>query len=127
MRLLLDTHVFLWFITGDSRLSSTLAATIRDPGNEVYLSTVSVWECIVKHQLGKLPLPEAPDSYLHKQRERHLIMTLPFDERSAAELAKLPRLHADPFDRMLICQATCHGMVLATVDPAIRAYPLATL
>lgn len=58
MRILLDTHIFLWFISGDTRLSNNVRDTIRDPANEVYLSTVSVWETIVKYQLGKLPLPE---------------------------------------------------------------------
>jgi len=64
MKLLLDTHIFLWFITGDQRLSGDMQQGIRNPDNEVYLSVVSLWEIVVKHQLGKLPLPEAPERYL---------------------------------------------------------------
>jgi PIN domain nuclease of toxin-antitoxin system len=73
MRILLDTHIFLWFISGDKRLSTDVRDVIRDPGNEVYLSAVSVWEAIVKYQLGKLPLPEPPETYLPKQRDRDRI------------------------------------------------------
>jgi PIN domain nuclease of toxin-antitoxin system len=64
MRLLLDTHIFLWFISGDSRLPTDWHDSIRDPGNAVYVSVVCVWEAIVKHRLGKLPLPHPPEHYL---------------------------------------------------------------
>ena len=64
MNLLLDTHVLLWFISGDPRLSAAAQEAIRDPGNDVFLSVVSVWEAIVKHSLGKLPLPQSPEVYL---------------------------------------------------------------
>ncbi|MCH8042294.1 MAG: type II toxin-antitoxin system VapC family toxin [Planctomycetes bacterium] len=124
MKLLLDTHVFLWFIGGDARLSSQLGSSIRDPENDVYLSVVSVWEAIVKQQLGKLSLPEPAESYLPKQRRRHLIAPLPLDEESVAQLAGLPDHHRDPFDRMLICQATHWGLTIATEDAQIRAYPI---
>jgi PIN domain nuclease of toxin-antitoxin system len=62
MKILLDTHIFLWFISGDPRLSASLRDAIRDSDNEIYLSVVSVWESIIKYQLGKLPLPESPSS-----------------------------------------------------------------
>jgi len=122
MKILLDTHIFLWFISGDRRLDSKLNETIRDSRNIVYLSVVSIWEAIVKYQLGKLPLPESPEIYLPKQRERHLIETLSLDEGSVSQLSKLPSLHRDPFDRILICQAIYHRLILATVDSSIRAY-----
>jgi PIN domain nuclease of toxin-antitoxin system len=127
MKLLLDTHVFLWFISGSSRLENALRDSIRDPNNEVYLSVVSVWEAIIKYQLGKLPLPEPPEIYLPKQRDCHLIASLNLDESSVAQLAKLPPLHRDPFDRVLICQALQHGLTIATVDAAIRAYPVSVI
>ena len=73
MRLLLDTHIFLWFISGDARLSVSLEQIIRDPENDVYLSVVSIWEVIIKHGLGKLFLPEPPEIYLPRQRGLHLI------------------------------------------------------
>jgi PIN domain nuclease of toxin-antitoxin system len=122
MKILLDTHIFLWFISGDSRLSTDVRDIIRDLDNEIYLSVVSVWESIVKYQLGKLPLPEPPETYLPKQRELHQIATLTLDESSIAQLAKLPPLHRDPFDRMLICQALQYGLTIATVDAEVRAY-----
>ena len=122
MRILLDTHIFLWFISGDSQLSIYTRDLIRDSDNEVYLSVVSVWESIIKYQLGKLPLPETPEIYLPKQRDAHQINSLSIDEASVAQLINLPLLHRDPFDRMLICQALQHGLMIATVDSAIRAY-----
>ncbi|MBV9469452.1 MAG: type II toxin-antitoxin system VapC family toxin [Abitibacteriaceae bacterium] len=63
MRLLLDTHIFLWFISRDSRLSPVAQAHISNPQNEVYLSVISVWEAVIKHQVGKLPLPQSPEIY----------------------------------------------------------------
>ncbi|AFZ45755.1 PilT protein domain protein [Halothece sp. PCC 7418] len=124
MRILLDTHIFLWFISGDARLSKDVRDAIRDPDNEVYLSAISVWEAIVKYQLGKLPLPEHPETYLPKQRDLHQITSLDLNESSVLQLAKLPTLHRDPFDRMLICQALQNGLTIATVDTAVRAYPV---
>ena len=127
MKILLDTHIFLWFISGDTRLPESLKEIIREPDNEVYLSVVSVWEVIIKHQLGKLPLPESPEIYLPKQRQRHLICSLPVDEESVAQLSQLPPIHRDPFDRMLISQAMQHKLTILTVDDAIRAYPVAAI
>jgi len=122
MRLLLDTHIFLWYIAGDRRLPATILPLIRDPASEVYLSAVSVWEIMVKYHLGKLPLPRSPNIYIPRQRQRHQIASLSLDEDSVTHLAKLPALHKDPFDRMLICQAIQHGLTLASADDAVRTY-----
>jgi len=127
MRILLDTHIFLWFISGDTQLSTDVRDAIRDPDNEVYLSAISVWEAIVKYQLGKLPLPEHPETYLPKQRDLHQIASLALDESSVIQLAKLPLLHRDPFDRMLICQALQNDLTIATVDSAVRAYSVSVM
>jgi PIN domain nuclease of toxin-antitoxin system len=127
MRILLDTHIFLWFISGDTQLSTDVRDAIRDLDNEVYLSAISVWEILVKYQLGKLPLPEHPEIYLPKQRDLHQILSLALDESSVAQLARLPPLHRDPFDRMLVCQAFQNGLTIATVDAAVRAYPVSTI
>lgn len=124
MNLLLDTHIFLWFISGDARLLGSLRQIIRNPENDVYMSVVSIWEVIIKYGLGKLPLPEPPEIYLPKQRRLHLIQSLPVDEDSVSQLSKLPLLHRDPFDRMLISQALQYNLTIATVDNAIRAYPV---
>ncbi|MBU0567173.1 type II toxin-antitoxin system VapC family toxin [bacterium] len=127
MKLLLDTHIFLWFISGDKRLSEGIRDNIRDPGNEVYLSVVSLWEAIVKYHLGKLPLPQPPNIYLPIQRQKHQIVSLSLDEASVSQLANLAKIHRDPFDRMLICQAMEHGLTIVTVDDAICAYPVSVL
>jgi PIN domain nuclease of toxin-antitoxin system len=122
MKLLLDTHVFLWFLADDPHLPTAWRSTIRDPKHEVFLSVVSLWEAIIKHQIGKLPLPQSPELYLTAQRERHRIASLPVDEASVCRLVQLPALHRDPFDRLLIAQALEHQITLVTVDDAIRAY-----
>jgi PIN domain nuclease of toxin-antitoxin system len=127
MRLLLDTHIFLWLISDDVSLSDGFRRAIVDSDNEVYLSVVSVWEVTVKHQLGKLTLPENPSLYLPRQRERHQIMSLVMDELSVARLSELESLHRDPFDRMLLCQALAHDLLLVTVDSAIQQYANAPL
>lgn len=87
MRLLLDTHIFLWFISGDTKLSKNFLNVIRNSENEVYLSSISIWESIIKYQLGKLPLPEPPETYLTKQRDLHLIASLTLDEDSVIQLS----------------------------------------
>ncbi len=127
MKLLLDTHIFLWMVEGASELPPSWRDAIRHPANDVFLSAASTWEVIVKYQLGKLALPEAPEIYFPRHRQLHRIASLSFDEASAIQLTSLPRLHRDPFDRMLICQALAHGLTLVTVDPVIVQYPVAVL
>jgi len=126
MRCLLDTCTFLWIIAGAKELSPAAAHLFTNPANEALLSAVSVWELSVKHALGKLPLPSALERFIGEQRERHGIMTLPLDESAVFHLHKLPTLHRDPFDRMLICQAIEHDCVLITPDPLIMQYPVRT-
>jgi len=123
MRLLLDTHIFLWYIANDKRLTPAWSQAIRDLDNEVYLSVVSLWEAIIKYTTGKLLLPEAPETYIPRLREYHQIISLPVEEVDVAQVAALPLLHGDPFDRLLIGQAIQHGLTLVTVDAAICAYP----
>lgn len=127
MKILLDTHIFLWLITNNSRLDERCRNAISDRENEVYLSVVSVWEAMIKYQLGKLPLPESPEIYLPKQRERHQIVSLSIDESAIAQLAKLPPLHKDPFDRLLLCQSLEYDLIIMTEDTAIISYPLANI
>ena len=127
MRLLLDTHIFLWLISEQQRLSEATLNAISDRDNEVYLSVVSLWEVIIKHGRGRLRLPQPPDRYLPAQRERHQIASLPIDEACVLRLARLPNVHRDPFDRMLVCQAIENGLTIVTVDDEIRAYPVAVL
>jgi PIN domain nuclease of toxin-antitoxin system len=125
VKLLLDTCTFLWAVRADPRLSRAAAALFRDPANEVYLSAVSAWEIAVKHQLGRLPLSDVPSVYVPRERERHDIDALPLSEGATLMLDKLPDVHADPFDRLLVCQAIHGGLTLLTPDAAIHRYPVA--
>jgi PIN domain nuclease of toxin-antitoxin system len=127
MTLLLDTQVFLWYISADGRLPVAYREAIRAPTNAVYLSVASIWEAVIKHALGKLPLPEAPAIYLPRQRVAHRVSSLNIDEDVFVLLAGLPPLHRDPFDRIIIAQTLQHHLTLATVDDAVRAYPVPLL
>lgn len=123
MRLLLDTHIFLWYLANDRRLAPAWAGALRDTQNEVFLSVVSFWEIIIKSQIGKLPLPAAPEIYVPNMRDQHQFSSLSVDEFDVAYVAQLPSIHGDPFDRLLVAQALRHGLTLLTVDTKIRAYP----
>ena len=127
MRVLLDTCVFLWVISGASDLSSRACEVFQNPDNEVFLSSVSVWEIVVKHSLGRLPLPEPPGRFIQQMRVAHGIEPLPLDEDAVLYLHRLPRLHKDPFGRMIICQAIHGNMTILTPDRAILQYPVATV
>lgn len=127
MKLLLDTHSFLWYITNDPRLPVVAADAIREKSNEVYLSVVSVWELLVKVQIGKLEIPEPADEYLRDRREKHQIATLPIEKASLSHLRRLPLHHRDPFDRMLICQALHHDLTIVTVDEWFTRYDVKML
>ena len=126
MRLLLDTHIFLWYITGNLKKSAFRDA-IGNPENETFLSVVSFWEATVKYKLGKLPLPQSPELYIPEQRRRHGIEALPVDEESVAKLIGLLAFHNDPFDRMLVCQALANDLTIITVDPQMKKYSVSTL
>ena len=127
MKLLLDTCTFLWLLNGDSALSADAGALIRDPRNEAFLSVVSSWEISIKYGLGKLPLPKPPTEYLPPMREAHRIETLSLDEEAALCEAKVPKIHRDPFDRMLVGQSIVCAMPIVTPDPFIAQYPVRTL
>lgn len=127
MKLLLDTCTFLWIIWESPELSETAKRLYSDPGNDVYLSSVSSWEIALKYGLGKLPLPDDPDRLVPQHRDRHGIVGLPLDEQSALWIHRLPGLHRDPFDRMLVSQAITGGMTIVTPDQAISGYPVLTV
>lgn len=126
MKLLLDTCAFLWIITGSNKLSNKAKEAFQDPDNEVYLSTISLWEILIKNKLGKLPLPDIPEQFLLEQTQLHRIMSLPLEEMAVMQLLRLPDYHQDPFDRMLICQAIATGLTILTPDILIKQYPILT-
>ncbi|MPZ78125.1 MAG: PIN domain-containing protein [Deltaproteobacteria bacterium] len=127
MRLLLDTVTFLWVINDAPELSAQARELFIDAGNEVYLSSVSAWEVALKYGLGRLPLPEPPDRFVPAQRKQHGIDSLQLEEESALHLTRLPLLHKDPFDRMLVCQAIVHSLVILTPDDLVTQYPVRTI
>ena len=127
MNLLLDTCTFLWVITDDPALSVRARDLVTDPAQKVYLSCVSAWEIAVKAGLGRLRLDGAPGDVVPAERQRHAIEPLDLTEGAVLQLGKLPDVHLDPFDRMLICQAIAHGLALVTPDDQIRQYPVVTI
>jgi PIN domain nuclease of toxin-antitoxin system len=127
MKLLLDTCAFLWIAGDASVLSKRAREVFRAPDHEVYLSVVSAWEIAVKHGLGRLPLPSPPERFVREMREAHGIEVLPLDEESALHVSRLPDIHRDPFDRMLVSQAIVHGLTILTPDPIILDYPARTI
>lgn len=127
MNLLLDTCTFLWSIAGGDEISDAARTALADPSNDVYLSSVSAWEITVKHALGRLPLPEPPERYVPSQRIARGIEPLALDEEAALHLSRLPPLHRDPFDRMLVCQALIGALTIVTPDADIARYPVRTL
>ena len=126
MKILLDTCAFLWLTSDAPELSDKAKILFQNTGNAVYLSSVSVWEIIVKHQLGKLPLPSAADDFIKQQCEKHFIEYLALDEKAVFQLSRLPNHHRDPFDKMLICQAIAHDLTILTSDKMIIQYPVST-
>lgn len=127
MKLLLDTHTFLWYITNDPKLSRYASDAIRDKSNDVYLSAVSVWEVLVKCQIGKLLLPEPPNEYVIDRQTAHGIATLNLELAAVSRLMTLPMHHRDPFDRMLICQALHHQLTFVTSDATFTRYQVPLL
>jgi len=127
MRLLLDTHTFLWWCANSPRLSQAAANAIADGSNDVYISAVNGWEIAIKARLGKLPLPDKPDVFMTAMLKQHAFGVLPISLSHAVAEHDLQTHHSDPFDRLLISQAHLEGMTLVTNDAQINRYSVATL
>jgi PIN domain nuclease of toxin-antitoxin system len=122
LKILLDTCTFLWIAKDDPLLSRHARQLFLEPEPEFFPSVVSVWEISIKYALGRLPLPTTPDQFIPAERQRHGIAALPLYEGASVVEFRLPKLHKDPFDRMLICQAMTEGLLLLSPDPLIRQY-----
>ena len=122
MKLLLDTHVWLWWNTQPERLAANARRQIGDVRNEVFLSAASVWEMAIKRRLGKLSLPESVGSYVARRLATDDVRALPVTVDHASAVETLELLHRDPFDRLLIIQARHEGLRLLTVDDEVLAY-----
>ena len=119
MRLLLDTHVFLWFVADDEKLRAPVRGAIRD-ADVVYVSAASAWEIIIKVGLGKLRFPDAVEDAVRSSG----FSPLPILLSHADAVALLPSFHADPFDRLLVAQARVEGLRFVTHDRKIKRYPV---
>lgn len=126
MRLLLDTRVLLWLQSRRQRLKEHLTA-LADPENELIVSVASAWEIAIKYERGKLHLPEPPDAWVPSRVRAIGATSLAIEQSHALATARLPNLHRDPFDRMLVAQADCLGLTIMTGDPKIDAYPVDTI
>jgi PIN domain nuclease of toxin-antitoxin system len=127
MNILLDTHTFIWWTSDRDRLPKPLMEAIRQPANAVYLSVASSWEAMIKLGLGKLRLEEDWNKIIDREIRGNALRILPVKLEHTYSLARLPPLHRDPFDRMLIAQAIAEGFTLATMDPLVNQYPLVSI
>ena len=122
MRILLDTHVFLWWITDSPQLSSHAREIMSDGSSQLFFSAASAWEIAIKVQLGKLTLPDIPARFVPEQLSANAIGSLPVLLSHALHVGSLPGYHRDPFDRMLIAQSQLENLPILTADPRIAQY-----
>ncbi len=126
MRVLLDTHIFLWLQTEPERLGEHLSI-VEDRRNALLVSAVSSWEIAIKHGLGQLPLPEPAERYVPERLRAIGAEALAIEHTHALAVAALPWLHRDPFDRLLVAQAGLLDVPILTADPQVTAYAVRTL
>jgi len=127
MKLLLDTVTFLDAAFAPKDISQRAKDLLLHPDNDLFISVASCWEIAIKYSTGKLVLPHSPDQFVPVHRAKLGAEILLLDEESALHITRLPDIHKDPFDRILICQAIIHGMVLLTPDDRISRYPVRTV
>lgn len=124
MTVLLDTHAFLWFVLGDSRLSATAKKEIEDPQNDKLISPAAYWEIAIKISIGKYTLPQPYEQFLQKAIDDNGFVILPIEPKHTAELINLPFHHRDPFDRLMIAQAIVEQISVVSNDAAFDPYPV---
>jgi PIN domain nuclease of toxin-antitoxin system len=122
LRLLLDTHVLLWFASDPDELRAEAREIIEDGSNDIFVSVVSAWEIAVKQSVGKLALPEPAEAWVPKVLKASGLEVLDVDLRSTLRTRGLPWHHRDPFDRLLVAQSLEHGFTLCSRDARLEAY-----
>jgi PIN domain nuclease of toxin-antitoxin system len=127
MRLLLDTHIFLWWELEPEKLSSAALVCLEAEENQLIISMASIWEMQIKIQLGKLQLKRGLADVINRQRKENGLAVLPVEISYIIALEKLPSFHKDPFDRMLIAQAMTENIAIITADQAFHHYPINTI
>lgn len=127
MKLLLDSHVAIWMLYDDKRLSSTAAAALQDEDNELKVSYATLWELTTKISRGGLPIIGSSVLYMMQELTNVDVSLLRIQRNHILAVEQLPRFHGNPFDRMLIAQAVVEGLTLVTADAAMRQYDVAML
>lgn len=127
MRLLLDTHALIWWLAADNALSSTARSAIADPANDIFVSAASAWEIATKHRIGKLPQAALLAADVAGFVSAEGFNELPVSIRHGQLAGDLPRIHKDPFDRMLIAQAVTADMTIVSNETLFGAYGVARL
>ena len=127
MDYLLDTHVFLWADAEPAKLSAKVRGILTDRSNRFFLSAASVWEMQIKHQMGKLPLRLSLEKIISEHVARQSIQTVPVELRHIYDLALLPDLHKDPFDRLIVSTARCGKFTVISADHLVQQYPSVTV
>ena len=127
MRLLLDTHVLLWWLQRDRRLAPSALGMLNDPANDLFLSSVSGFEIASKVAIGKLTLPATPEAFIGHLLQPGRLTELALTLRHTYRVAHLPLIHRDPFDRLLVSVALEERLTILTADDDVRAYPVPTL
>jgi len=126
MNLLLDSATFLWLCAGGKQLSPSASSVLADPDNSVSISAATAWEIAIKEAKGKLKLPAAPEEWFAAMIKHHRLNLLPIEAATAIASTRLPAIHADPFDRLLVALAQERGFTLLTPDTTIPKYPNVT-
>lgn len=122
MKILLDTHIFLWMFLTPSRISANVEFLIKDINNEIFLSSISSWEIAIKYSIGKLKLPDTPEIYVPDRMKRANLKSLEISHEHTLAIANLPPIHKDPFDRLLITQANVENLALLSADSVFGNY-----
>lgn len=124
---LLDTSTLLYWLAGDERVPMRVRQAVDEAGSRVYFSPLNLAEIQIKYQAGKLRLPGTPEAFLSQELKKYPFQWLDLSAEAIYTLQKLPPLHRDPFDRLLIAQALTLGAILVTPDEQIRKYPIRSL
>jgi PIN domain nuclease of toxin-antitoxin system len=127
MNALLDTHAFIWWVTDASQLSRNAKDFISDPDNQIFFSVASAWEIIIKVNTGKLNIPEEVGTYITSRVTDNRFKVLGIELAHVIQVAKLPDLHRDPFDRIILAQSQVMGIPIITIDRLIVQYDVAII
>ena len=127
MKVLLDTHTFLWWVLDDSKLSKKARDVLKNSEHEIFLSVVSAWEIAIKFRLKKMSLSKKPEDFVLEHMNLNAMVPLSIQMKHALRVSELPDHHEDPFDRLLIAQSNIENMPLVTCDKIIKKYDVTVI